>query len=81
MAEPRQILTRIEGLPGVAVASASGLIPLDGDSQVGTLVQQRGAVAAGDELRVRYNGVTAGFFSAVDVRALRGRLFTRQEAI
>jgi predicted permease len=76
-----EILTRIEGLPGVGVASASGLIPLDGDSQVGTLVQERGAVAAGDELRVRYSGVTAGFFAAVDVRALRGRLFTRQEAI
>lgn len=76
-----EILTRIEGLPGVTVASASGLIPLDGDSQVGTVVQERGAVAAGDELRVRYTGVTAGFFPAVGVRAVRGRLFTRQQAI
>ena len=76
-----EILTRIEGLPGVTVASASGLVPLDGDTQVGTLVQERGAVAVGDELRLRYSGVTAGFFQAIDVRAVRGRLFTRQEAI
>jgi len=75
------ILMRLETIPGVEVATASGLIPLDGGSRIGGIAIEGRAMAPGEELRVRSAGVTAQFFRALGMRVQRGRTSTDHEAL
>jgi putative ABC transport system permease protein len=74
-----QVVNRVEAIPGVEAATASGMIPLEGGSRsAGVLIDGR-VVTAGEEPQVRYAGVTAHFFHALGVSLRSGRDFTDVE--
>jgi putative ABC transport system permease protein len=76
------IVTKLEELPGVAAVAASPFIPLLGGTRVAT-VTETGSLqqAPGDEVRIRYAPVTAGFFSTIGVAPTVGRNFERSDAM
>jgi putative ABC transport system permease protein len=74
------IVQRIEALPGVVSAFASGMIPATGGmGRDGVIVEGR-AVEKGNEPPGLYAGVTEHFFSTLGVRLLAGRSFSASEA-
>ena len=72
----RTLLERLGELPGVSAASLSASLPLGlSNSQSG--VQIAGYTPSRDEqMSIDYNSVTAGYFSAMGIRVVRGRAFT-----
>lgn len=74
------VVDRIEALPGVEAAAASGLIPLEGGSRSTGVLLDGQVVTPGEEPRVRYAGVTAHFFKALGVPLHSGRDFTETES-
>jgi predicted permease len=73
------VVDRIEALPGVEAATASGLIPLEGGSRTAGALAEGRVVTPGEEPRVRYAGVTSHFFRALGVSLTEGRDFTNAE--
>ena len=73
------VVDRIEAVPGVEAATASGLIPLEGGSRSAGVLLDGQVVTPGEEPQVRYAGVTAHFFQALGVSLHSGRDFTSTE--
>jgi len=74
------ILQRIEALPGVQSAFASGLIPATGGAAGGGIVVEGRPVERGSEPNGLYAGVSEHFFTTLDIRLISGRSFTAGEA-
>ena len=74
------VIGRLEAIPGVQAAGASNLIPLDGGGDESRVDVEGAAVEAGREPRLFFAGVTARYFDALGVTAVRGRTFTAAEA-
>ena len=75
----RQLLQKIEALPGVEAAGANRYFPLR-DRQYSQPVFIEGRPAPeGQEPIVHYGGITSGYFRALGIPLLRGRDFTEQE--
>jgi predicted permease len=74
------VLRRVQALPGVEAAFASGFVPL-GDGGSGARVVADGRPAApGDERQVEIVAATAGLRQTIGVNLLRGRDVTDAEA-
>jgi predicted permease len=73
------VIGRVEAVPGVEAATASGLIPLAGGSGSAGVLLDGQVVGPGEEPRIRYAGVTAHFFQALGVSLRSGRDFTATE--
>jgi putative ABC transport system permease protein len=72
----RDLLGRIQSLPGVDAAGAITLLPLGGLNGSGTTTIDTHAVPLDDrEPEVDYRGVTAGYFKAMGISLVRGRYF------
>ena len=73
----RQILSRVATLPGVRSAAISSRPPL---MQGNTMwIRVVGRPHNGEHNEVQYREVTAGYFTTLEARLLRGRYFTDQD--
>jgi len=73
----RQLLERVQALPGVEAASLAHKSPLS--SQMGTQVRPEGLAENSPSTAVRYNIVTPRHLETIGLRLLRGRDFNAQD--
>jgi putative ABC transport system permease protein len=74
-----QLLDRIEALPGVKSADATGFLPLQSGWRMNFNVVGRQPSAADEELRVQYHQVSPGYFQTLGIPLISGREFQREE--
>jgi predicted permease len=75
----KDIVERVEALPGVEAAFSSNLVPIDGGGGAGNVVIDGRPVEKGRESTIRFTGVTPHFFKTLGV-SVRGRELTDTEA-
>ena len=75
----RQIVARLNQVPGVRSASALFPFTLNGDEAVTTLDIEGRSVAEADRPRTAYTWVEPGFFRTLGIPLLSGRDFTAQD--
>jgi putative ABC transport system permease protein len=76
----RQLLEKINALPGVEAAGASNSIPMEGDMVLAFEVQGRAPLPPGAGQSTNFYGVSADYFKAMGIRLLRGRLLNERDA-
>ena len=72
------LLDRLQALPGVQAAGLTHSMPLVGDYNLSFVIQGR-PVAPSDQPSASYYAVTPGYFPAMGIRLVRGRLFTARD--
>ena len=76
----RQVVQRVEALPGVEAASMTMLLPVEGSVDLPFLIPghplKKGEQFSGDE---NWTFVTPHYFDVFKIRLLRGRLFTESD--
>ena len=75
----RELLQRVESLPGVASASLASLAPLSGRMVGSGLTEESTAGEEGREMGVSMNAVYPGYFRTLGISILRGRDFAEQD--
>jgi len=75
----RDVVRRVESVPGVEAVSASNNIPLGSGGGGGRVLIEGKEIPRGEEPNTFYAGVTPHFFQAVAVPLAAGRSFTDQE--
>jgi putative ABC transport system permease protein len=76
----KQLIENVSTLPGVQAVGASNVIPLgDNDYVLGFVIEGRPALPAGASQSTNYFAVSAGYFNAMGIPLLRGRVFTEQD--
>ncbi len=91
----QRLLERIASLPGVNEAGGISALPMSGDGANGTFIEQRGgkpaatmqqlfaqfdALTPSDRARdADYRAASAGYFAAMGIPLLRGRLFEERD--
>lgn len=76
----REVLGRIEAIPGVAAAGASMVSPLSTFRPANFVGLENEVTEQADLLSVQWRAVTPGFFAAIGARLEAGRLFDEREA-
>jgi putative ABC transport system permease protein len=77
----RQLLPRLEAIPGVARAGATNLVPLEnGDDSVYFSIEGQPPVAPGLAPLADYRVITPGYLGAMEIPLLKGRSFTERDA-
>ncbi|HEX8077219.1 MAG TPA: ADOP family duplicated permease, partial [Chthoniobacterales bacterium] len=72
----RQVLDRIEQIPGVKSAAVVRGLPFTGNTgTIGVALLDRAAAPAGREPRVLFNLASSGFFGTAQIPLVRGRFF------
>ncbi len=72
----RQLLDRVQPLPGVQYAAVARNLPLGGgDNSLNFEIANRPAQASGDQPRARYRAVSSDYFSALGIPLIKGREF------
>jgi predicted permease len=75
----RQVMSRAEELPGVQSVGVSGLgLPMDGNGNT-TWIRVLGRPWHGEHNDVPERNISAGYFTTLGARLLRGRYFTEAE--
>ena len=75
-----QLLRRIEALPGVARAGATGILPMNGTTNGHSLERIGDTVfVQGKQPSVLYAPVTPGYLEAIGTKLIKGRNFTDQD--
>jgi putative ABC transport system permease protein len=75
-----QLIEKVAALPGVQAAGAAMVTPLSGnDFVLGFMIEGRPPYPAGGEPNTNYYSVTPGYFKAMGIPLLRGRLFTERD--
>ena len=72
------LLSRLSALPGVQAAGLTHSMPLVGDYNLSFEIQGR-PVAPSGQPSASYYSVTPGYFPAMGIRLVRGRLFTARD--
>lgn len=91
----RRLLERLTALPGVTNAGGTSALPMSGNGANGSFIEQHGAKPAetmqdlvkqfdalspADRSRdADYRAASAGYFAAMDIPLVRGRLFTESD--
>ena len=75
----RDILQRIEQIPGVAAAGLVSSAPMNGLVGFGDLVSREDRPETRNDLQTGFDSATGGFFQAAGIPLLRGRLFTEAD--
>ncbi|HET8946174.1 MAG TPA: FtsX-like permease family protein, partial [Candidatus Polarisedimenticolia bacterium] len=76
----RRVVERVQRLPGVVAAGSTRNLPLLGTGEAWPIVPEGSApVAPGNEPEVRVHPVSAGFFAALRIPLLEGRVFAENE--
>ena len=85
-AEPAQLtafadalLDRLSALPGVQTVGLTHALPLVNDWVMGFTIDGRAPVTPDDEPHTNYYAVSPGYFHAMGIRLVRGRLFTAHD--
>lgn len=68
----RQVLERIQGLPGVAAAAGITILPFDGQWNIPMTVEGRPEAT---EASIQWRGISPGHCHTMGIRVLRGRPF------
>ncbi|HTR39783.1 MAG TPA: ABC transporter permease [Bryobacteraceae bacterium] len=77
----RQILDRLSGLPGVQSVGVCRFLPLGGrDGFVNFQIEGQPALATADQPRAGFRAASAGYFAALGIPLLKGRLFDQSDA-
>ncbi len=76
----RDLVRRLEAVPGVEAVGASNLIPLGGGGSGGRMLIEGRATAPGEEPQIYFTGITQDFFRALGVEPTAGRGLTAAEA-
>jgi predicted permease len=75
----RELLQRVEGLPGVKGVATVSVIPLTGGNTSRFIAEGKPAPAPGTELEANIRDITPNYFEVMSVPLLRGRAFTEQD--
>jgi putative ABC transport system permease protein len=73
------IVERVQALPGVASAAATGAIPGDDGGTTLRLVPERGAAVQGEEIGAQSIPITAALYDTLGLRLIEGRTFSASE--
>lgn len=73
------LLERVRALPGVEAVGLTHSMPLIGDWVNGFSIEGRPPIAPSDLPTANWYAVTPGYFRAMGIRLLRGRLFNEQD--
>jgi putative ABC transport system permease protein len=74
-----QLTERISSLPGVVAAGVTQSLPIAGDYVLGFVIQGRPPFKRGEEPSTNYYAVSPGYFKAMGIPLLRGRLFNERD--
>jgi putative ABC transport system permease protein len=74
----RELLQRVQSIPGVDEAALAASIPIGGGGSGGP-IEIEGRLAADGRVRAGLNPVTPGFFRTFGIRDIRGRVFTDED--
>lgn len=74
-----ELIGRVSALPGVKAVGATQSLPIQSDFLVGFKIDGRPPAAPGEDVSTNYYAVTTGYFEAMGIPLLRGRLFTEQD--
>ncbi len=75
----RQVLDRIQAIPGVEAAAATDYLPLQGGLGLGFVIQGRPLTNGPVHGGAAWNYVTARFFDVFKIAIVRGRAFTEHD--
>ncbi len=75
----QRLVERVAQIPGVRAAGATESLPLANDYVGGVTIDGRPPVAPTERQPTNYYSVSPGYFAAMGIRLLRGRLFTEQD--
>ncbi len=75
----RQVLERVEAIPGVQAAAASSYLPLQGGLGLGFIIQGRPLTNGPAHGGASWNYVTSHFFDVFKIPIVRGRGFTERD--
>lgn len=76
----KQLLERLQGLPGVQYAAVARNLPLSGeDASLNFTVENRPVEASADQPRAKYRAASADYFKAMGIRLVKGRYFDRTD--
>jgi putative ABC transport system permease protein len=73
------LLEQVKNLPGVQAAGITHSMPLVGDYVLTFNIEGRPAIDPADLPSTNYYAVTPGYFRAMGIRVVRGRIFTPQD--
>jgi putative ABC transport system permease protein len=76
----QQIIDRVASLPGVKAVGVTETLPLGGSIVHDLTIEGRPPVGAADQPAADYYTVTPGYFAAMGIRLMRGRLFTEEDS-
>jgi putative ABC transport system permease protein len=77
-----EVRDRLASLPGVSVASAINHLPISGDSwSLSYQIAGRPAPPSGEAPSAVYRVAMPGYFSAMDIDSVRGRVFTAHDRL
>jgi putative ABC transport system permease protein len=75
-----QLLNRVESLPGVKAAGAVNLVPLENrDESIFFSIEGRPPFAPGEAPLADLRTISTGYFGAMEIPLLKGRIFTDQD--
>ena len=75
----KQLEQRFAGLPGTEAAAFTTSIPLSNATATTVLLDGEAFTSYGDQRLTLQSSVGTGYFSAMDIKLLKGRLFSEQE--
>jgi putative ABC transport system permease protein len=77
----REIIRRVEALPGVTKAALGGVVPWRGDQRIVFQFSVEGRVSAAgkEDPRAQFRSVSPGFFAALGIPILAGRDFNESD--
>jgi putative ABC transport system permease protein len=74
-----QLIEQVSTMPGVVSVGATQSLPIHDDYVLGFNIQGRPPDPPGEEPNTNYYAVSPGYFKAMGISLLRGRLFTEQD--
>ncbi|HTC87367.1 MAG TPA: ABC transporter permease [Bryobacteraceae bacterium] len=75
-----QLLNRVVGLPGVQAAGVCRFLPLSGsDASANFLIEGQPRLGAADQPRAKFRTASGGYFAALGIPLIRGRLFDSRD--
>ena len=74
-----RLLASLRNLPGTTAVGLTHVLPMQGNYVLGFNIDGRPPIAQSDLPNTNYYAVTPGYFPAMGIRLIRGRLFTEQD--
>jgi putative ABC transport system permease protein len=72
----KQLLDRVQNIPGVSSAGVCRFLPLSGtDVSLNFHIEGQPMLAVADQPRAKFRAASGGYFSALGIRLIRGRVF------